>query len=414
MNSLEQTIYDLLKDRVALKNAVKWLYQRVFSAWPAPRVDTPLDLTVRPGAFFGFHDKSPWSADSGLLVAHAFEGDGSGDQWRDGEPAEICVFRGPEWTERQSVAQTRAWNWQQGSQLQWLGSGHRLVYNDFRGGRCVGVVRDLSTNEEILLEHPIAAVSPDGARYASVCFETLGRGMPAYGYAFGSVNAGSTLPPGELAICRVGERESFSICLDDLSSKWAVHQDDDTVDFFSHCLFSPDGDRLLFLRRQARPRERLRSEMFCLNCEGRALTRMAFGGIVSHFTWLSNEEVLAYANTEEQGDGFYTADVMTGDVSNCTGKFNDRDGHPHATTGGDRIVFDTYPDRHRRQTLYLSHQGGGDAKELGSFYSPMKFWGHRRVDLHPRLREDGQYLAVDAGFSGVRSLVTARIPSSLL
>jgi hypothetical protein len=41
----------------------------------------------------------------------------------------------------------------------------------------------------------------------------------------------------------------------------------------------------------------------------------------------------------------------------------------------------------------------------------LKFWGTSRVDLHPRIRTDGRYLSFDAGSGGVRSLITAEMPS---
>lgn len=413
MKRVERIVYDILKDRVGLKNAVKWVYQFVCSSLPGPRAETPLELQERPGAFFGFHDKSPWSSDGTLLLGHVIEGTGTGDRWKAGAPVEICVFAGSDWTEGATVAHTNAWNWQQGAQLQWLGPGRRIVYNDFREGASVGVVHDVETGEEFLLEHPVAAVSPDGKWYASICFETFGQAMPGYGYAFGPTDSKSTVPACELIVRAVGGQEELRVSLKDLSSELLPSRNGEGIDFFSHCLFSPHGDRLLFLRRQSRSNRRLRSELFCVDVERRTVQRMRFNDMVSHFTWVSDERVLVFANTERHGDGFYLANTTTGAVSHYTPRFNDRDGHPHATPDGRRVVFDTYPDGRRYQHLFLWERGAEQSDVLGRFYSPMKFWGASRVDLHPRLREDGEYVSFDAGFNGVRSLVTAKLPSHL-
>jgi hypothetical protein len=410
MEKVESYVYELLKDNVHVKNAVKWLYQGLFSSWPGPRKETDLKLNTRPEAFFGFHDKSPWSADGELLLAHTFEGKGVGNRWKKGASVDVSVFQGMDWRERVSVGTTRAWNWQQGSQLQWLGEDRRIVYNDFRDGACVAVVQDLDSGMETLLPHPVAAVSPDGGRYASVCFETFGRAMPGYGYAFEWTGATSPLRPCELIVGRVEGGQELEISLADLGSHLRSGEEAEGVDFFSHCLFSPAGNRLLFLRRQSIPNRRLRSEMFCVDLKSHSLQRMAFQNMVSHFTWVSDDSVLAYANTESGGEGYYIADAETGTVSNCTSRFNDRDGHPHATPGGDRVVFDTYPDRRRYQRLFLWEKATEQSRVLARFYSPMKFWGTSRVDLHPRLRPDGQYVSFDASFDGVRSLVTAKLP----
>lgn len=413
MENVEQFVHGLLRDRVRLKNIVKWVYQFVFSSLPGSRKETSLPLEERRRAFFGFHDKSPWSSDGTVLLGHTFEGEGVGDRWKEGEPVGISIFTGPNWTERIPVAQTRAWNWQQGAQLQWVGSGRRIVYNDFRNGACVGVVRDVEAGEETLLEHPVAAVSAEGSRYASICFETFGRAMPAYGYAFGPTASASTVAPCELIVRDLSGGPQVTVSLEDLQSQLTPRPASEVVDFFSHCLFSPNETKLLFLRRQARPNRRLRSELFCVDLEQGHVRRMQFGDMVSHFTWLSNDNALAFANTEQDGDGFYIADTETGAVSTATSRFNNRDGHPHATPNGDRVVFDTYPDRRRYQRLFLWEKGAGRSRVLATLYSPMKFWGPSRADLHPRLREDGAYVSFDASFSGTRSLVTARLPSHL-
>lgn len=408
MNKIEEYVHNLVKDNVQVKNLAKWVYQALFSTLPGPRVETRLELKVRPKAFFGFHDKSPWSSDGELLLGHTFEGEGIGEQWKEGQSVGVSVFRGPEWTERTSIARTTAWNWQQGAQLQWLEDGRNVVYNDFRDGVCVAVIQELTSGNESLLEHPVAAVSSNGSRYASICFKTFGRAMPGYGYAFESTGSTSTVSPAELVVREIDSGGEVSISLDDLDSR--LSPDPDGIDFFSHCLFSPTENRLLFLRRQSIPNRRLRSEMFCMDLEARSIQRMEFHNMVSHFTWVSDENVLAYANTEDEGDGYYIADVETGTVTQCTSQFHEGDGHPHATPDGDRVVFDTYPDRRRYQRLSLWEEEKEQSRLLARLFSPMKFWGSSRVDLHPRIRADGRYLSFDASHTGVRSLVTAELP----
>lgn len=408
LNALEKVVHKAVKDNVAVKNHVKWLYQLIFSTLSPTEVDTELTFTERPGTFFGFHDKNPWSSDGDRLLGHSVEGAGDGAGWRKGEPVEVSVFHGDNWTQSTTVARTQAWNWQQGSQLQWLGDENKFVYNDFRDSVCRAVVQDLDTGSEIVLDYPIAAVSPNGTKYASICFETFGRAMDGYGYAFEATRSTSNVPVGTLLIIS-REGSETRIALDDLDSQ-IESQSDDVIDFVSHCLFSPDGERLLFLRRQSRPNRRLRSEMFCVNVAHSSIQRIGFKDMVSHFTWLGPDRLLAYANTEEGGDGFYVADIEAQTITNWTDRLNNRDGHPHATPTGDTVIFDTYPDRARYQHLFVWREGEKRAQPIARIPSPMKFWGTARVDLHPRVRPDGEYIAFDAGFGGIRSLVTAELP----
>ncbi len=409
LNFVEKVVYESVKNNVVVKNHVKWLYQLIFSTLSPSEVETDLTLTERPRTFFGFHDKSPWSSDGHRLLGHSIEGAGNGSGWRKGQPVEISVFYGENWTQSTTVSRTRAWNWQQGSQLQWLGDKNKIVYNAFRDSVCRAVVQDLDAGRETVLDYPIAAVSPNGRMYASICFETFGRAMEGYGYAFEATQSSSNVSSCTLVVVDRQGKE-IRITLDDLRSE-IEPRPDEGIDFFSHCLFSPDGERLLFLRRQSRPNRRLRSEMFCLDVASGSVQRVGFKDMVSHFTWMGPTALLAYANTEEGGDGFYSADVDAQTLTDWTDRLNERDGHPHATPTGGVVVFDTYPDRARYQHLLVWREGEKQAQTIAKIPSPMKFWGTARVDLHPRVRSDGEYIAFDAGFSGTRSLVTAKLPS---
>lgn len=410
MNSIEQAVYELVKDNIRLKEPLKWFYQRLMSLVPGRKVETNLELIERRGAFFGFHDKSPWSEDGNLLIGHTFTGRGDEEIWKDGRPVDISVFYGTNWQEQMRITRTRAWNWQQGSQLQWFGDGCSIIFNDFREGACVAVSVDVESQKERVFEYPIAAVAPSGERYASVCFKTFGRALPSYGYTFEGNGAISTVAPCELIIKEIDSAKEVVIRLTDLDSHLDPCTDSEGTDFFSHCLFSPDGDKLLFLRRQSLPNRRLRSEMFIVDLESSEIRRVAFNNMVSHYTWLGNDKIFAYANTENGGDGFFVADIHGDVVENWTSKFNNSDGHPHATPSGDRIVSDMYADRSRYQRLFYWKKSSSEASVIAKLRSPMRFWGPCRVDLHPRIRSDGRYVSFDASYSGVRSLVTAELP----
>jgi len=407
---VEKWVYDRVKDNVGLKNCIKWGYQFLFSSLSRSRVATELILTERQQSFFGFHDKSPWSEDGTLLLGHTVQGKNVGAKWKNGVPIGISVFEGSHWSQSTQVARTQAWNWQQGAQLQWMGAEKKIVYNDFRDGVCRAVTLDLDTGREEMIKHPVAAVSFDGACYASVCFQTFGRAMNGYGYAFEAIDARSPVEPSTLIVKKQKGTEK-SVCLADLDTELQPCKAEEGIDFFSHCLFSPNGQHLLFLRRQSLANRRLRSEMFCLSLTEGSIQRIAFKDMVSHFTWLGDERILAYANTRDGGDGFYVANVVSGAVTSwspCLSK--EQDGHPHATPSGDTVVFDTYPDRTRHQQLFIWREGDEQAQPIARLYSPMKFWGASRVDLHPRIRSDGEYVAFDAGYNGTRSLITARLP----
>jgi len=111
-----------------------------------------------------FRDRLPTAADEAELGIIPLNGDG--------------VFR--------PFARTRAWNFQQGALLQWLGDGTgRVFYNDVHpdGHGYRGVLHDLATGRRTYTDHALANVSRDGRWGLAVDFDRLHDFRPGYGYA---------------------------------------------------------------------------------------------------------------------------------------------------------------------------------------------------------------------------------------
>ena len=63
------------------------------------------------------------------------------------------------------LAETRAWNFQQGCMAHWLGTfpNSRIIYNDMVDGQYVSIIMDVHTKLIIkTIPHPVSAVSPSG------------------------------------------------------------------------------------------------------------------------------------------------------------------------------------------------------------------------------------------------------------
>ena len=87
--------------------------------------------------FFGYYDKCPWSKDGRFLLA--LETDFLERLPNGKDKADIGIIDLEGNRVFSKIAETRAWNWQQGCRLQWLGPDFntRVIFNDFRDGKFV-------------------------------------------------------------------------------------------------------------------------------------------------------------------------------------------------------------------------------------------------------------------------------------
>ena len=78
------------------------------------------------------------------------------------------------------------------------------------------------------------------------------------------------------------------------------------------------------------------------------------------------------------------------------------DGHPSFL--GNIILFDSYPDRSRMQHLYIYNADSDGIDDIGSFLSPLRFFGPTRCDLHPKWSSNSKDIFIDSTHEGKRGL----------
>ena len=154
-------------------------------------------------------------------------------------------------------AETKAWNFQQGSMLQWWSAEPEgtVLYNTRCEDRFGCRLQKIDSGTTRDLPQPVAAVSHDGRYALSLNFSRLADERPGYGYEgvpdpwaneFASAEDGI-----RLLNMDTGKHELI-ISL----AKMAAFQPDDTMvgakHWFNHLLFSPDDKRFIFLHRWRR------------------------------------------------------------------------------------------------------------------------------------------------------------------
>ncbi len=418
MNAIESAVYGLVKSNPALKRAVRNVYQSVFGLVPMPAVRCGAPIVVREGYFFGFHDKTPFSADDSCLLAHKF--DIPLRMPRSDDSVQVGFFFGEGHRSFRPIAQTRSWNWHQGAMLQWVGSTDQLLFNDFDGQANIARIYDSGGRYIRTLPSAIGAVSPDGQWGLAYSFERCHRYAPGYGYLHGTDPELEQERPSTHGLTVIDLQNGnphllFTVkdigALDSEPSMEGAHH------YFSHCLFAPSSRRFVFFHRWIRNFNQLWTRMFSCNVDGSGLYRFPASGMVSHIAWRDDSSILAYCRVGGK-DSYVLWQDLVGSYEIVGGALFNSDGHPSYSADRRWIVTDTYPDRFRIARLLLYDTVTNTRYDVANLRSPARFASrtfreHWACDLHPRWDRTGSVLCFDSVHTGERALCTVRFADLL-
>ncbi|MFQ5808374.1 MAG: hypothetical protein ACE5JM_02045 [Armatimonadota bacterium] len=355
---------------------------------------------------FGYYDKTPWDATGRYMLAVAIE-----FMDRPNAPEDVGVVgmvdlrKGNRFLR---LAETRAWNWQQGTMLQWLGTApdRLIIHNDRDGDRYVSRIRDVHTGETRTLPRPVYAVSHDGTQAVTLNFSRVHRTRPGYGYV-GVPDEWEDDPAPEQDGIYWMDLETGENRLIISLAQIAAFRHDDSMDeghhWFNHLLFSPDDSRFIFLHRWQVERGR-RTRMFTADPHGSDIYCVADHEMVSHFDWRDPQHILAWARQHGRGDHYYLFTDRSGEIEIVGEGVLDRDGHCSYSPDRRWILTDSYPDREHKRTLILYRPEDNRRIDIGRFYSDPKITGEFRCDLHPRWNRDGTQVCIDSIHEGSRQL----------
>lgn len=414
MNYIEKFVYDLVKKNPKLKNKIRDIYQKVLSFIPKKEKQSKYDIIERRGFFYGFHDKIPWSLDNNKLLAHKVLIDNRKIEKND--KTEIGYFCGDDFLDFKKLAETKSWNWQQGSMLQWLGRNDKIIYNDWDGNKNIAKIIDKNGDLITKLDYPIGAVSENGEYALSYSFARLNRGMPGYGYPFENDKLKEEKIPENsgLKLLRLENRDVKDLfSIKDIFEIQTEESMNNAYHFFTHCLFSYNKDKFLFLHRWLNEGKRLKSRLISYDIKNDKLFIFPTNGMVSHFTWVNNDKVFAYANTETHGDGYYLFEDNKTDFQFINNNNYSNDGHPQYCLANGFIVTDTYPNRFRIQELSVFDLEDQQKEIIAKLKSPLDYKEQIRCDLHPRWDRSGKQICFDSAHLGKRSLCTLKYKNDL-
>lgn len=349
---------------------------------------------------FGYYDKCPWSEDGQYLLALRVKNASCNADST--APAEIIRIDLKNNNTCEILTTTHCWNVQQGCMAQWM-DDNTILYNDFRNGKYCAVILNLHDRTERIIDRPVYTVSADKKTALSLDFSRLHRLRPGYGYANIADASKGQLCPEETCIWKIdlvsGEivplltYRNFYVFESRPEMEGAEHK-------VNHLMISPDGSRFMVLHRWFKNKVKYTRLVTC-NMDGSGMYNLSDDDFVSHCCWKNDNEILSYLNKNDGGKGYYLMRDKTHEYKRMWPELA-MDGHPTYSYDGELVVTDTYPNRKRIQSVYIMK--GNRVKCIAKVFSPFKYGGDVRCDLHPRWNKNGNQICFDASFGGKRSV----------
>jgi hypothetical protein len=408
-NAFEKSVAYLLSFTPSLKRQLKWGYQflnagihrrpnRFISAKPVEAVSH----TDRE-SFFGYYDKSPESPGGGFTL---FQTSVSSTR---NEPSCVApvsvILKNKSTGEEREIATSQAYNWQQGTRLQWIDE-QRFVFNDFcaETGSYRGMVFDTKGTLVLELTFPVYDVYYD--KYAlTVKYERLHALRPDYGYRCHDteIDLNDTRNDGVFFGDLAGNKARLLISLEELIDLRQATTMNSARHKVNHIMIAPSGDRFMFIHRWIAKNGKRYDRLVVADKDGSNLKIVADDEMVSHCCWYGDDTIIGFMRHSSCNNGFYRIDVGSGEVRLLSDKLRHLDdGHPSCF--GSRMVFDSYPDRSRMKHLYIYDIEADTLEEIGEFYESLRFFEQTRCDLHPKWGTDGRSIFIDSVHDGRRRL----------
>jgi hypothetical protein len=404
--------------------------------------------------FFGYYDKSPLNIDNTKLLAHRVSFDGRDVQ--DGDIAEIGYFD-LNTNEFVKLDETLAWNWQQGSQLQWLPPKYdeEIIYNSIVDDKFVSIIYNLNTKEKRVIPFPIYVVHPNGKEALGINYERYY--WCRYGYNYQNIKNKQWDKPyhEEDGIYKI-DLESGDVKLivkiTDIINNDKLPEFETSNNWLEHMMYNPSGNRFMFFHRWHESGVD-HTRLYTVNAEnGEELFFYPDNRFYSHAYWKNDDELTIWSMEPKQKEKeqknivqiiksnsflkailrpiyrFIVKPFLTqasldkispssklvnyvdqSDQYEVVGRgILSQNGHNSWSKDKNIILNDSYDDEKGYRHLELYNTKENKLIKVGKFYSTYNSCGYR-ADLHPRFSLNEKYIVIDSAHEERRKILIINI-----
>ncbi len=359
-------------------------------------------------SFFGYYDNSPINESNEYILFHSVEKNGTKNVPDSTQPIKIYLTE-CRTSQTIEIDESYAYNWQQGTKLQWLNT-RKFIYNAFEDGMYISKIIDVTSKSFIKkIKIPIYDCFQD-IFALSLNFNRLHQLRPDYGYRKKNeaIDYMKNHNDGIFHIDFLTGNISLIITIERLIALHKKPSMHGAKHLVNHIMISPDGNHFVFLHRWITSRGIRFDSLVLSDSKGERVSILADDNMVSHCCWYGNEHIIGYLTHKMLGDQFYTINIKTNDVvplSTILSKFGD--GHPSFFQN--KMVCDSYPNKARYKQLFIFNKETEEIEDIGEFLEPLNYNGETRCDLHPRWSLDGKSIFFDSVHEGKRHLYMTKL-----
>ena len=396
--------------------------------------------------FFGYYDRCPWDRTEKFMLALEVNFIDHFPKEKDIASIGLIDIKNNKF---RKIAETRAWNWQQGCMLQWLPPKYEryIIYNDRLKDNFVSIILDLKTKKKKILPLPIYSIHPSGKYAITLNFSRLQNMRPGYGYVGVLDKYLDKIAPKEDGIYLLNLKTGkykLIISLNQLYNFNHVSSMEKSKHWVNHLMFNPKGSRFCFFHRWKLKDGTIYTRLFTSNLDGSELYLLGDSSNYTHYAWRNSKELVCWGHMPTKLLDFRKSKLLTNKISkfglqlyyylfpnikkkisNCgylhfidktkivNKLIEEEDGHCSFSPDGKWMITDTYPNKSHYRRLILYNFEKKKKIEIGRFYSlPEKKyftldnwdWSNLRCDLHPRWNRDGTKICIDSVHEGTRQM----------
>ncbi len=355
--------------------------------------------------FFGYYDLQPYDSAGKRHLCHKVQ---FVDRLPEADDIAELGYIDLETRKFHKIAETTAWNFQQGAMLQWYGDD-RILYNIRTEEGFKTAITHCETGETVTFPRPSANVSADGRHSLSINLSRVFDFRPGYGYVGIPDPAKDIKAPDNdgvwLQDLKTGETKLI-VTYEQIAREFPQPPHSEGKLVVNHITFNPAGDRFLMLVRDfpEPPRKKHQTLLLTSDLEGN-LFKLTDYEVNSHYHWKNDRELVMFYSSATEPSGLYYMTDFTEKRERIPNP--NLQGDIHCLYSPDRryIIGDGYPDiLECKRSLVFYDTKTGDYRLLARVYSNEFPLTDLRCDLHARWRRDGKRISFDSNATGRRTI----------